>query len=372
MNSTRRAEDLELIFNTKSLNNALEYYEIPKLSLLRTFIEQAPREVTVIHFVAYKEVHELPVLVKGTVGRALQAEFEQSSVVDCKTLLPDYVQLITEHLNDEVTRLSLNSPEWYPNFKIVKYFCVNMSVLTTPESLASNVRLRPSDHNETVVIVNWRGIATQSILLNTAKGAHINNRIAIDSTCRDKRLSARQSTISYSSLVLKTTKSLLKNSRLSGVEYAAVHIRSEKMGLREPRFPGSFNDCLHKLKLAIKRMAASKPNVTFIYITDYGPYSSDTCKHCRSGERILDWLRKQGDHQLQFDPLQYDLPVDSGLAAAVEANVLASARYLFVCGGGAFQKQVTTRFLRKHRFGEAGNSLFRVCTEDSDFVRVNK
>ena len=362
MNSTRRAEDLDLIFNTKSLNNALGHYNIPKLSLLKTFLEKAPREVTVIHFVAYKEVHELPVLTKGKVGHNIQAAFERSNVVDCKALLPDYDHLITQHLNNEVTRLGLVS---YPNFKIVKYFCVNMSVLTTPESLASNIRLRPSDHNETVVIVNWRGIATQSVLLNTAKGAHINNRIAINSTCRDRRLSARQSLIQYSSLVLKTTELFLKKSRLSGVEYAAVHIRSEKMGLREPRFPSSFKDCLRKLKQAIHTISVSKPNVTFVYITDYGPYSSDTCKHCKSGERVLDWLKRRGDHQLQFDPLQYDLPIDSGLAAAIEANVLASARYLLVCGGGAFQKQVTTRFLRKQR---AGNSLFKVCTEDSDLL----
>lgn len=365
INSTRRAEDLSLLFSIKSLNNAVVRSDIPTMSSFKTFIEHASREVTVVHFVSAKEVHELSVLDKPETGWTIQRSFKSDNVIDCRALVPDYVQLITERLNEEVA----TATESYPKFRVTKYLCVNMSVLTIPQSLASKLDLSMSaDQNETVIIVNWRGIATQSVLTNTAKGTHLNNRVAINSTCRDRKIAVQQRTISYSPLVLKTTNLVLKELRLTNVDYVAVHIRGEKMGLREPRFPGAFGKCLQKLALEISALSKNNPNIPVLYITDYGPYSSDTCRHCKSGERLVSWLKQRGDHQVTVDPIKYNLPPDSGLAAVIEANFLASARYLFVCGGGAFQKQVISRFLSKHKGKNPGNALFRVCTEDSDLM----
>ena len=365
INATRHAEDLQLIFNTDSVNDVLTRNYFPKMTQFQTFLMNAHRQVTVIHFIPFKEAHELSVM-KGKTGEIISAAFKHSNVVDCSKILDNYKQLIRKHLNEEVQKLSFNSPSPYPDFRIVKYFCVNMSAMTTPESLFSKLHLGNPDQNESLIVVNWRGTAAQAILTNTAKGIHPNNRIAMDSPCKMKKLSKLQAPILYSQLVLSTTKRFLETNGLFEGDYAAVHIRSEKMGIREPRFHGSFKKCLEKLSSAIDNLAAKKDNMSIVYITDYGPYSSDTCKHCSSGPHTRRWIENRNAEQLQFDPTIYNLPPDSGLAAAVEANVLALAKYLIVCGGGAFQAQVVGKFYKEHRNTNAGQRIIRVCTEDSD------
>ena len=365
INATRSAEDLQLIFNTESIDNALTRNNFQKATPFQTFLTNAHRQVTVIHFIPFKEAHELPVM-KGRTGELIATGFKHSNVIDCSKILNNYKQLILKNLNDEVRKLS---PSPYPDFKIAKYFCVNMSVMNTPESLSSKVHLGNPDLNESVIVVNWRGTAAQAVLTNTAKGTHPNNRIAMDSSCKLKKMSRAQVPILHSPLVLSTTKRFIEANGLLDGNYAAVHIRSEKMGIREPRFRGAFKKCLEKLSHAIDRLPIKQENLSLIYITDYGPYSSDTCKHCGSGSYVLKWIESQNAEQLQFDPTEYSLPADSGLAAAVEADVLAFAKYLVVCGGGAFQAQVVEKFHREHRHTNAGRHVTRVCTEDSDLSR---
>ena len=343
-------------------------HDFPKATPFQSFLMNAHRQVTVIHFIPIKETHELPVM-KGGTGELIAAGFKQSNVIDCSQILNSYKQLILKHLNDEVQKLSFTSPSPYPDFKIAKYFCVNMSVMNTPESLSSKVHLGNPDLNESVIVVNWRGTAAQAVLTNTAKGAHPNNRIAMDSSCKLKRMSKAQAPILHSPLVLSTTKRFIEANGLLDGNYVAVHIRSEKMGIREPRFRGAFKKCLEKLSYAIDHLPIKQENLSLIYITDYGPYSSDTCRHCSSGSHVVKWIKSQNAEQLQFDPTEYGLPADSGLAAAVEANVLAFAKYLVVCGGGAFQAQVVEKFHREHRHTNARRRITRVCTEDSDLYR---
>ncbi len=366
MRETRRAEDLQLIFNTDSMNNALEKNNFMKMTPFRTFLTNAHRGITVIHFISTnKEVHELPVM-KGETGTILREKFKHKSVVDCIDILDVHKQLILSHINSEVQKLSSS----YPKFKIVKYFCVNMSVMITPEALSSKLQLGNPDQNESVIVVNWRGTSAQTVLVDTAKGSHPNNRIVMNSSCKNKKVTKHDiySFIQYSQLVLSTTKLFLKNKGLDVTDYVAVHIRGEKMGLREPRLRGSFKSCLEKLSAVIDDVIAMK-NRSVVYITDYGKYSSDTCKRCKSGVRVSKWIEEQrGVEELKFDPTSMSLPPDSGLAAAVETNVLASARYLIVCGGGAFQAQVINSF--RHHGNNAESRIFRVCTDDSNVPDV--
>lgn len=333
----------------------------------QTFLMNAQRSLTVIHFISSaKEVHELPVM-KGETGEILFIKFKRSNIVDCMHILEGYKALILKQLKYELQQLRLSS---YADFQIVKYFCVNMSVMTTPEALSFSIGLSNPDQNESVITVNWRGIAAQTMLLHTAKGNHPNNRIAMNSVCKNKKLTKQDDHgfIRHSQLVVSTAKRFLKAKGLDRVNYAAIHIRSEKMGLREPRFPGSFQMCLQKLSQAIENLTTIENNLSIVYITDYGPYSSDTCQRCKSGIKISKWLEEQNVTEMKFDPTTFNLPSDSGFAAAVEVNVLASAKYLIVCGGGAFQSQVISAFYRHHRNSNAGNRIVKVCTMDSDLT----
>ncbi len=324
------------------------------------------RSITVVHFISGKEVHELSVM-KGETGVIIRKKFKRESVIDCINILKDKKALIQSHLNDEVQRLSSNTPSPYPNFKIVKYVCVNMSSMHTPNGLSSSIHLGNPDQNESIIFVNWRGTSAQTVVVDTAKGSHPNNRIAMKSTCSTKKLSKQDNHgfIQHSQLVMSTTKHFLRDKGFDETDYIAVHVRSEKLGLREHRLPGSFNLCLEKLSATIDDLAATK-NLSFVYITDYGLYSSDTCKRCKSGMRVSEWTKKQGTEELKFDPKSVSLPADSGLAAAVETNVLASAKYLIVCGGGAFQAQVVTNFHALHGDSNTESRLYSICTEESN------
>ncbi len=341
-----------------------------KLTRFQTFLTNGHRRVTVVHFISRKEVHELSVM-KGETGKNIRDKFQHESVIDCIGILKKTKNLIQSHLNNEVQRFSSITPSPYPNFKIVKYFCVNMSIMHTPNGLASKVHLENPDQNESVIFVNWRGTSAQTLLIDTAKGVHSNNRIAMDSVCKTKKFSREDNHgfIQHSQLVKKTTKGFLAKKGLDGMDYIAVHIRSEKLGLREPRFPGSFKLCLKKLSRTIDDLAATK-NLSFVYITDFGLYGSDSCKSCRSGLRVSNWTKQRGIEELKFDPTSMDLPADSGLAAAVETNVLASAKYLVVCGGGAFQGQVVTNFRALHSDSDIESRLYPVCTENGNIPRV--
>lgn len=368
--ATRRGEDLKLVFNIDSINNALEKNNFMKLTQFQMFLMNGHRSITVVHFISKKEVHEFSVM-KGKTGTIIREKFKHNSVVDCIEILEESKNLILNRLNDEVQRLSSNTPSPYPDFKIVKYFCVNMSVMHTPNGLSSIVHLENLDQNESVIIVNWRGMSAQTVMVDTAKGNHPNNRIAMDSACKAKKLSKQDNHgfLKHSQLVMSTTKDFLRNKGIDETDYIAVHVRSEKLGLREARLHGSFKLCLDKLSSTVDDLAATK-NLSVVYITDYGPYSSDTCRQCKSGIQISGWMKERGIEEVKFDPLSVNLPPDSGFAAAVETNVLASAKYLIVCGGGAFQTQVITNFHALHRMNyshtdPSSRSLHSVCTDDS-------
>lgn len=323
------------------------------------------------HYLSPKETHELTVM-KGEVKTKVERGFKQGSIIDCKDHLSDYRIMIENAFNHELStsRLSLSSQK---QFRVDKYWCINMTDFSTPHESAEKMQLGVSG-DMSLIIVNWRGIGKRHVVKNSAKGIHLNNRIAMLNACKQHLGISWRNLISYSPPVVQVARQFATSLGLSPTDaFAAIHIRSEKLGLREPRLPGVTEACFAELMRLKDSLVRERPSLKMIYITDYAPYSSDTCKNCRGARDIKIYLHQRNIYNTYFDPVRFNVTLDSGFAAAVESQFLASANFLFLCGGGGYQNQIGTRFLdlkRKMTTDFGHKNIFRVCNDDEDISRL--
>lgn len=349
---------MSLIYDTTELNLLLRRHRLPPLTTFQKFLELATRQVIVIHYIPLNEAHEIKVMTSKN-GSWIRSAMKSDSVVDCSSYLQGYKAQLARNLNRELQAASIAGTK----FTIVKYVCVNASILTTPQELAAKVGI-PSSGGTSVIVVNWRGTSKNPIITNSAKGAHPNKRILMAHVCRTGNISALTSKVlPYSPSVTKMANSYGNSIGLrTGQKFIAVHLRSEKIGLRETRFPNALQTCIKKLMAVRTRLVNAHPTMPVIDMTDFGPYSSDTCKTCWSAKMAWKMYEKSGIKLVQFDPAHFNATVDRGFASAVDMELLASASYLVLCGGGSFQNQAALRFLKN---GKPNDRLSQVCTTDS-------
>ena len=360
------AHDLNLVYDTEKLNTLLTRHHLPRLIKFDDFLQYSSREIIVIHYIPLSEAHELKVMTKWN-GSRIRSALKDDSVVDCSPYLQGYRAHLTKTLNRELQAASIQGPQ----FTIIKYVCVNMSVLTTPPKLSAKVGIPPNG-DVSMIVVNWRGASKNAVIVNSAKGAHLNKKVSMAGVCRKSNVSRLVSdALPHSELVAQTARHFMKSIGLKlGQEFIAIHLRSEKIGLREARFPHALKACIDRLTEIRKELTVAHPNLTVIDMTDFGPYSSDTCRNCWSAKVATDKYKELGIEPIHFDPALFtNVPIDRGFASAVDVEMLASSSYLVLCGGGAFQSQAALRFLKS---GRTKDRLIQVCTTDGSVRDVLK
>lgn len=332
-----------------------------------TFLREGFRNIIVAHYISPKETHELAVM-KGKVKTRIERGFKGHFIIDCRDYLSHYRRKIEKSLNAELSLYRSLIPQ--NQFHVVRYWCVNMTRFTTPQETALEMEFG-MEGGASIIIINWRGLGKTQVIKNTVKGLHLNNRIAMfNTTCR--RTNWRD-LISYSTLVEQTARRFAASLGLSPADmFAAVHIRSEKLGLREPRMTGVTTTCFDELMRLKRSIMQEHPSVKFFYFTDYSPYSSDTCKNnCKGSKEIKQSLIGANITTTFFDPAHFNnLTIDSGFAAAVESQFLASANFLFLCGGGGYQTRISARFQDMRNSNDRHKDIFKVCTDDMDIYRL--
>ena len=376
-NRTEEAHLLDIIYNITSFNQVLEMNRFKSLSTFDNFLRYSSRNVVVVHYISPRETRELPVM-KGKVGDAIQAEFAKDYIVNCQEHLRDYLQMLEDSMNDEANSDSKVDSSSGGDYRIIKYWCVNMTYSSTPQESAMKMGIDAED-DVTIVVVNWRGLGTKRVIKGSVKGKHNNNRVAMFNSCKNYSFKNWRNLVTYSPGVSLAAKYFRQGLALKESDsYAVVHIRSEKLGLREPRMPGVTATCFQELERVTSTFAKKHPKVKFIYVTDYGPFSSDTCKKCRGSKDVRRFLNRRRIIPRYFNPSHYNMINDTGLAAAAESQFMSSANYLFLCGGGAYQNQIATRFQKqkRHRFGgSAGHGkkrIFSICNDDGDILALLK
>lgn len=359
VNISLPAKELDLLYNIDSLNSVLYRHRIPQLVNYNDFLHHSVRNLTVLHFIAEREVREVPVM-EGWVKEELPRLFQYDNVVDCSRLLRAYATKLLTALTAETEHVGVKS------FQFGKYYCVNMSQMTSPQEIARKAGLKRFG-NFSVVVVNWRGMTNQT-MISSARGLHLNNRVLMQDSCHYELPPTFDNIVAHSDVVLRAVQQHMEHLNLD--RFTAVHFRSEKMGTRSPRFPGSFERCFLEALGIRDRILRSRINLTAITLVDYGPYSSDTCKKCRGSTEMRRLLRKWHVKPLpHFDPTVTGASEDSGFAAAVEMELLVHGEYLILCGGGAFQSQAALRFLKRNP-KDGRQRLFRVCLDDPSVQRV--
>ena len=377
-NRSSLAHPLGLIYNMKSLNRVLQRKKFSPLSNFDSFLRYSSRNVVVVHYISPREARELPVM-KGDVGETIERGFSKNYIINCREHLSDYLQMLEEAMNSEVASKS-NSVPPMGEFRIIKYWCINMTYASTPQESAAKMGI-DEEADVTIVVVNWRGLGSKQVIKGSVKGMHVNNRVAMFNSCKHYSFNNWRNLINYSPPVLTAAERFQESLGLGKDEqYAVVHIRSEKLGIREPRLPRVTAACFEELMRLTNSLAHKHPKMRFVYITDYGPFSSDTCKKCRGSKDVKRYLHKMHITPVYFDPSHFNMTNDTGLAAAVESQFMSSASYLFLCGGGGYQNQIAARFqeLRRHRSSSATRSgsgilrIYRVCNDDNEIVALLK
>lgn len=379
LNRSELAHYLDIIYDIRSLNQVLQRKKFKPLSGFDSFLQYSSRNVVVVHFISPREARELPVMV-GKVGEAIQSGFAKDYIIDCREHLSGYLQMLEDSMNSEANLGSKSIDSSLGEYRVVKYYCVNMTYASTPQESAARLGIG-ADDDVTIVVVNWRGLGTKQVIKGSVKGEHVNNRVAMFNSCKHYTFNSWRNLITYSQPVFAAAHRFRESLGVAKEdEYTVVHIRSEKLGLREPRMPRVTPICFIELMRMVDNLAHKHPNMKFIYITDYGPFSSDTCKKCRGSKDVRRFLHKKHISPVYFDPSRFNMTMDTGLAAAVESQFMSSASYLFLCGGGGYQNQIATRFLELKRrksgsinkSGSGRQRIYRVCNDDSDIVTLLK
>ena len=358
INNTKPVKELDLLYDIDSLNQLLRQRGIPELVDFEDFLLRSERNLTVLHFIPEKEVREIPVM-RGRTRRAISHHFEVDNIIDCSRILVGYANQVLNALTAETDHIGVRP------FHIAKYFCIDMSHVTSSMEIMRRVAMA-HDGNLSVIVVNWRGMTNQTMVAS-AKGLHANNRILMPDNCHNE-LQTGNIMVAHSNAVMEAVQQYLR--RLSLDKFVAIHFRTEKMGTRSPRFPGSFERCFLKVLQIKDEILKSGTSMTVVYLVDYGLYSSDTCRKCRGSAEMKRMLRKWQIKTLpHFDPVLAGSSDDSGFAAAVEMELLAHGEYLVLCGGGAFQGQAALRFLKRNP-KDGRQRLFRVCVDDKSVQEV--
>lgn len=364
INTTTSAHELDMIFNIRTLDKALHWKGLPAVRRLKDMLLHGSRKIVFLHFIAVKPTREYKIRSKETIS-FLKRAFKSSGIVDCSMQpeLLDLSHLITSKLNEQAAKIHAQRRKLFIR---ERYYCINMNHSSSPVDLASRLGFS-KERNLSVVVINWRGTTKEPRIHLSAKGTHLNNRILMTDIC--SLSNSLHVPINFSRSVLDTAHRFLQHMHLRRNKYVAVHIRSEKLFLRQGRFPGLVSRCVREALHTVgglQRRVGSKPPLPVIYFYDLGEYGSETCKTCRVIGQVKDILRRNGIAITHFDPKAYNVTDDSGFVAAVEMESMARAKHLILVGGGAFQSQAAQRFGAYHsNWTEEKETPVWVCENDA-------
>lgn len=353
---------LDLLFDLPHMDLLGCSYNLPRAANFKDFLRNGSRQLTVLHFVHDTESREVPVL-GGQDGRVLKSRLQKEHVFECSKSPPiqGLIVSILNSLNSE-TQQGTSAP-----FILGKYYCINASIHTSPADLARKSGFEKWTTDASIFVLNWRGLRVSDVVLKSAKGHHKNNRLPLTNLTHGWHPTPITNYFKHSDLVSQTVDHFMADLSLSPKSFIGIHIRSEKLGIRESRIPNYTVDCLTKAIKVRNRLAKQHGGKDTMIFMDYGKYGSDSCEDCKGARTTKNFLSTYGMLTTQFNPTQHNAMVDSGFVAAVEMDTLATANYLILVGGGAFQKQLGISFRSKMSNVEGGRHKHRihmVCWDD--------
>ena len=375
LNSSEVAYDLDLILRPDSLDSILREHGLHSMSDLDPMLRHGDRRLIFLHFVSSKPVKEYKISSPATKSFLANA-FQKNSVVNCSSQ-PELIQLsrlVTSNLNSRLEKLTESRTKpFHPH----QYYCINMNYTLTPESLATTVGIGKG--NVSIVVINWRGTSSGGVVHSSARGSHASNRIAMKDGCFENKPHT-PFTVQFSPSVLRAADGFMQTLGLVDQQFMVVHLRSEKLTIRQGRFPRLLQNCvIEGLQmrddiLDRERRGRGEGGVRVLYFSDIGPFGSETCRNCKAVEQVKRLFEKYRIEMTHFSPAQFDLPQDGGFVAAVEMTVMSRASHVILIGGGAFQGQVEVRYLERQlsQNERLKKEAVKICSTDQQAQEITQ
>ena len=321
------------------------------------FLRSSYRKLVLVHFVAHAGPQVIPSQtcsrVDGEVNRQKEAYIDCSSAAKTHGMFSTVEQLLSKEEGLERSYPSLDGspplPEHLEEFKVVQAFCIKQGIRISlrrfKKFVFDHVGAHRSDNgtNEfSIIFISWQGRFTHPLVDSDVKN-YINN-------CR-----IPFGTPFYSDYVMNAAKRYIDSLNLHGQPYLSIHVRFEKlyerMGFNRQRAAKYVDCCMKRLSSAVsalmKKFNIAEGNAVLNW--DYSPFGSTVCPiwHCK--ELANDNLKKLTIKPSFVDPKKLGLPVNRGLIALIEMNVLYSGKVLLTAGHGSYQATIIDSFITTHQ-----------------------
>lgn len=339
---------LRELVDTDKLNGIICSNGLPHLASVQEFTDKSAELVIVVHFIHHRD-NPNDLNVPANVKAHITTQFSSSPVVDCTTLLEHYLYRIGNLLQQET--------DGKRDHVIKHYYCVDATKLISTEKLAKMIGI--ADLAEfTVIVVDWHGYSSKSMVYNSAQGPHMNKRATLNTSYKGPSFAAV--TLPHSQRVINATERYLQYSKIT-IPFIAVHIRSEKIGHVQSTHKGYVSSCMNKMIDMIEQLKKQHDISNVVICTDAGEAGSDSCANCRGRSETLQILHEHHLKITHFNPNMIGEIHDNGLIALVEMNILSHGDHLIVVGGGSFQNQTEQNFIHYHSISY-NNRIYEVCT----------
>ena len=340
------AFQLDLLYDRSQFNSLLEGYQLPPLVPMETFLSKAKRGLIVLQL--FYNGYTL-----GLYYPDVAARFNETYVFECsdKTFMKEMLDEFVKKLNSRTTN----------PFVVEACYCINASRAIHPNKFAEIIAIQ-GDSGASVVFNEWRGLSPSDAKKATDAGYKLNFRMFVPELKNVVFPNEHTVAFPYSSYVRGNASNFLRSLNVEA-EFVAVHIRSEKLGIKERWVKGYTTQCWAEVtKILQEDILSEHPNITVLYFTDYGPLGSISCKsNCGGATITSEALAKNGLNVSRFDPAMFNAVSDSGFVALVEQCAVSMSKYVILAGGGSFQSQVRQQFLSQ----PTAKKGYKVCWENT-------
>ena len=319
-------------------------YTTELLIPVKKFLNESERKITLVYF--SKHINAIGSHIHYSVDTKLKNLSTNDSVVDCSQISEEsgLAREVERLLNQELLNVNLHDDK----FAVVQAFCIMPSVKVSLTEIQTFVlehidRDVCGDIDTSIVFVSWQGKFTRQ--LPDVEQLH--------------RCTLPTAKIPPSAEVVSATDRFLYSQDLQRSSYISVHIRFEKLfdhvySQNNPR--QLLQCCMFKLDAVLRRMK-EQYNLTSdsstLLLHDYGHYGTDVCRHdgrWTSRDVCVDDVHNllsvlNETEAVEFDPVKFNVPYNSGFVSRVEGLSLNGGRFLVVIGGGSYQTSIVNRFL---------------------------
>ena len=344
--SAHNRHPMSAIFNMDLFNDMLCRHHIAPIVTFDEFLSKGAKNFILLHLFYGESDGKSFSELKSNKSDILELFIKHnSSVVSCGNI--KYMKEVSKGF---LKAIKFSTRSKWREFNVIHCCCVDAFRGTSREMVWKKCGIADFKKKLSIVVTNWRGVNDK-----------VNFRLYTPEFSMAYVPKPWKNAYPYNSRVRENASSFLK-SVSEGQPLLLVHIRSEKLGMREKSYPNYFNNCINKIMELTSEIASRNKTHKFTTacITDVSQHGSRSCKkNCLGKELMALAIKKHKLNHVWYDPHKFNGLADSTFVAAVEQEMMSMADELILVGGGSFQAQLKLRFsLNNH----SPSQVHQICT----------